>query len=75
MDPGLVIVSEYIPEDDHLYFRHLHPISWYPVEQLLFQCGKEALHPGIVVTVAYSAQTLVKMILLQLRTEIVTGVL
>ena len=75
MNSGLVIVSEYIPEDDRLYLCHLHPVSRYPVEKFFLQCGKEALHPGIVVTVTYSAQALAKMVFLKFRSEVFTGVL
>ena len=64
MDPGLVIVSEYVPEDDPLYVFHLHPVGRYPVQKLLLQCGKEALHPGIVIAMAYPAQALMQMFLL-----------
>lgn len=58
IDSLLIIVCEYISEDQRLYCIPLHSVCRYPVEQLLLQCGKETLHPRIVIAVIYTAQTL-----------------
>ena len=33
----------------------------YPIEKLFFQCGEEALHPGIIIAVIHTAETLADM--------------
>lgn len=75
VDPNPVVVDEHVPEHLRFDLRHAQAIGGNPVDQFLLQRRKEALHPGVIVTVSHAAQALRQTLPGKLRAERLAGVL
>lgn len=53
-----IVVAEDVSEDNSFDFFTLHSICRYLIQFFFFQCGKEALHTGIIVAMGSTAKAL-----------------
>ena len=69
--PSVAIVPSLDPSKDVLYCGPSGFVC-HPINQLLFQCSKEALHRRIVPTISFPTHTLNKLVVSQLFLECIT---
>ena len=69
--PLVAIVPSVYPLKNVLYCRCSGFVS-HPINQLLFQCSEETLHPRIVPAISYRTQPLTKFVVSQLFLECIT---
>lgn len=60
VDPLRIVIPEDVSEYDSFNFITFHFVCWHLIQLLLFQCGKEALHTGIIIAMSSSAEALDK---------------
>ena len=53
-----IVVAEDVSEDNSFDFFTLHSVCRYLIQLFFFQCGKEALHTGIIVAMGSTAEAL-----------------
>ena len=70
-----IVVAEDVSEDDGLDLFTLHSVCRYLIQLFFFQCGKEALHTGIIVAMGSTAEALDKSVCYKLPAEGVAYVL
>ena len=56
--PLRIVVAEDVSEDNSFDFFTLHSVCRYLIQFFFFQCGKEALHTGIIVAMGSTAKAL-----------------
>lgn len=57
-DTNRVVVTKHIPENHRPNLIPRHPMRRDPIQFLLLQRSKKALHPGVVITMMHTAQAL-----------------
>ena len=70
-----VVITEDVSEDDSFDLLSLHSVCRYLIQLFFFQCGKEALHTGVVIAVSSTAETLDEPICYKFPAEGITCVL
>ena len=74
-DPDPIVVAKDVLEDPGFDLVYRHSVYRQAVDQLLFQRGAEAFHPGVIVTMIDATQALLHLILFQEVPKGIAGIL